>query len=897
MVKSEVQTTEKERKSKKEKFFLLLEWCKRLIWVFPPVAVLFAMLITFKINGLYPFSSKTIAWCDMEQQVIPLLMQFKDILAGKSGFFFSLKNASGMNFYGVFFFFLASPFTFLVAFVDKGEIISFCNLLVALKMSVCALTASVYFYKKNKNAPILNIGLSLLYAYSGYTMMYYQNIMWLDIAYLFPLLLLGLEGLQKGKKGLFILFLSMAVAVNYYLSYMVVVFLLLYAFVWTLLSKDKKFSFDFVFSCLFSAAITAIVWLPSLWQYFSSGRTTSIVENLKNSDVLTHYQTTVPTILSVLFLFPFAFTQTGNREKRLRFILWIATLLPIFVEPINKMWQTGSYMSFPTRYAFITVFLCLTLAFDGMTEAEEKEEGRKKRWQKYIVSGGLLLLSIGYYFFSRAYTQKNIEVMDQYSQGLWGNTQSFEALLSLYSIALLVGALAFILWRTRLIKPLLLWISVAVMTLSELYIAPMTYMLTPAHEVDWHQEVAELADKIEDESFYRVKTDKGYSGRDFDVNLMGGMGYNSLSHYTSLTKQSYMQTIKNFGYTSYWMEVGNSGGTVITDALLSVKYQISDQRVGESVFDGRYFSISKREALPLGILARRDIIEMEKERPSQTRGEVQNALYQDFFGEEGILGLELTDGKPYNLTVEKVGEKYSLTPTGANAHLSFTLPVERRSHLYFSAFDENTNALNQAINGKFSISWGNYFISSYPSQKENGIVSLGEQSKEVTVKIGVKEQISVKEMSIFAVEKEKTSEYIAQTPTVGLVEKKGKIQGNYTAKGGECVFLSVAYDEGLTLKINGKKRPLHEVYGGFTAFYLEEGNNEIEIAFCPQGFVGGALISLIGGALGLWCIWFLKRKGEEKLSLLQKIAYYSVCVAGVATVVLIYAAPMLLCAL
>ena len=71
-------------------------WLKRLVWIFPPVIVGIAMLVLFETNGLYPFGSKTIAWCDMDQQVIPLLLQFKDILEGKEGFFFSFKNAGGL---------------------------------------------------------------------------------------------------------------------------------------------------------------------------------------------------------------------------------------------------------------------------------------------------------------------------------------------------------------------------------------------------------------------------------------------------------------------------------------------------------------------------------------------------------------------------------------------------------------------------------------------------------------------------------------------------------------------------------------------------------------------------------------------------------------------------------
>lgn len=885
------------------------EWLKRLVWVFPPVIVLVAMLVTFQVNGLYPFTSKTIAWCDMEQQLIPLLLQFKDVLAGKEGFFFSFKNASGMNFYGVFFFFLASPFTFLVAFVDKADMASFCNVLVMLKMCVCALTASLYFHKKNQNAPLLNVALSVLYAYSGYTMMYYQNVMWLDVAYLFPLLLWGLENLQKGKRALFIIALSASMTVNYYLGYMIVVFLILYSFVWTLLSKDKKFALDFVLSCLLAALLTAVVWLPSFWQYLSSGRTTSILTNLINSSVITHYQTALPTIFSVLFLFPFALTQKEKLDERLRLILFIATLVPIIFEPINKMWQTGSYMSFPTRYAFMTVFLCLSLAFDNMGKTVQKEgtvwenyrQKLKNEAPRYALSGFFLLASIAYSVFACAYTDKHVETMDQYSHSLWGNTQSFEALLTLYAIALLVGSIAFVLWRFRLFKPVLLWLSVGIMVASELYIAPMTYMLTPAHEVEWYQQVVELADKIEDDGFYRVKTDREYSGHDFDVNLMGGLGYNALGHYTSLTKQNYMQTIKRFGYTSYWMEVGNSGGTVVTDALLSIGYQISSKSSSADIYEGSYFHIAKTEGyLPLGVIAKTDIIGREKGCENLTRGEMQVTLYQDFFGADGITMYELKDAETHDLTVQEENGKYRLTPTGSNAYLSFVLPVDAKSHVYLSAFDENTNALNQKINKKFSVQTSKYRLDSYPTQKQNGILDLGEYSSTVTVKVGVKEETLVKEMSVIAIESEKTQAHIGQTPTVGMAIEKGKVGGRYAAKGGECVFLSVPYDKGLTLKINGKQADLHEVYGGFTAFYLEEGVNEIEITFRPQGFTIGLGMSLFGGLIALLGVGISlvgRRSKKRRENVLYSVAYYGVIVVGILVVIMIYIAPMILCAL
>ena len=39
--------------------------------IIPPIAVIVIGLAVFAGSGLYPFGDKTLAWCDMHQQVLP----------------------------------------------------------------------------------------------------------------------------------------------------------------------------------------------------------------------------------------------------------------------------------------------------------------------------------------------------------------------------------------------------------------------------------------------------------------------------------------------------------------------------------------------------------------------------------------------------------------------------------------------------------------------------------------------------------------------------------------------------------------------------------------------------------------------------------------------------------
>ena len=123
----------------------------------------------------------------MSQQTIPLLCNFKDVLSGKSSLWLSLENAGGMNFFGVYFFNLSSPFTYIIAFFDKSQLGVAVNIMVALKLALASATFTYWIKREIENVnPILAVSLGVLYGFSGWAMMYYQILSWLDTLYVFP---------------------------------------------------------------------------------------------------------------------------------------------------------------------------------------------------------------------------------------------------------------------------------------------------------------------------------------------------------------------------------------------------------------------------------------------------------------------------------------------------------------------------------------------------------------------------------------------------------------------------------------------------------------------------------------------------------------------------------------
>lgn len=845
---------------------------RRLAMVLSPLAVALAVFAMFKKFSLYPFGSRTAAWCDMNQQVVPLLCQFKDILDGKSGMFLSFKNASGMNFWGVFFFFLASPFSLLVKFVQKSDMLVFMNILIVLKMAASAFTSSLYFvrssFMKKLDTPSIVI-LSFLYATSGYVMLFYQNVIWLDMMYLFPLLLLSLEKLRGGSPVWYILVMALMMAVNYYIGYMVVVFLLLLAGVYLLLAakaeneKGGAVCRRFLLSSGCAAMFSAVVWLPSFMQYLTSGRRTSLIENLRVGDLVTDYDTVFPVVMcsSLLVLMAiggFAARRRADMYGRLWRIMLVLLAVPIVIEPVNKMWHTGSYMSFPARYAFMTIFAAMIAAAD-MLGREHKYRGSMKLY----AIGGLLCATavVAFERFSSGFVSADLDILSTYTGSLGGSEASFKSMCKLFIVGAACFALIYALYRHGWIfRGIFIVFTCAAVAIESMgYIR--VYMTTTAERNestnDIQRQVFALADRVDDDDFYRMKT----SGKLFDYNMIGAMGYNSIGHYTSLTEEDYMFTMKRMGYTSVWMEVGTCGGTEITDALLCAGYEISHNKQDNTVYSFNGYHINPlHDRLPLGIAAAGDV---SAEIPAGlTRAQTQEYIYRQIFGGEGAV----TEYQPDEGDIMQV--KDGGYHCSESATLIYRVKVEGRQTLYFDCFDKLSNDLSEPIYDSFSVKVGGQNVCrSYPYSKENGVLKLGTFEDETAViEIRCLKDVNCASLGVFGVDLDKLDEACGTAQGIGLQEKKNGLYGEADFDSAQTVFLSVPYNEGFTVKVNGEKIEYRKALSGFMAFDLPAGKCSVDISFKPQGFTAGAALSICGvAATAVYLLLRKKLHPSEKL--------------------------------
>ncbi|MCI8396604.1 MAG: YfhO family protein [Clostridia bacterium] len=186
---------------------------------------LFGILVYLKV---YPFGDGTYIPVDAFPQYSSYLSYFKEIFFEGNSIFYSLGKSIGGEMYGLFAYYLASPFNLITLFFSKDKIALAFDIILIIKTSATSLSF-FYFLNKKSRIKISNLIFALAYSLSAYSITYGFNIMWLDALILLPLVITGIDRLiSEDKIMLYIISLSITLITNYYMGFMVCVFALMY---------------------------------------------------------------------------------------------------------------------------------------------------------------------------------------------------------------------------------------------------------------------------------------------------------------------------------------------------------------------------------------------------------------------------------------------------------------------------------------------------------------------------------------------------------------------------------------------------------------------------------------------------------------------------------------------
>ena len=102
------------------------------------------------------------------------------------------------------------------------------------------------------------------------------------------------------------------------------------------------------------------------------------------------------------------------------------------------------------------------------------------------------------------------------------------------------------------------------------------------------------------------------------------------------------------------------------------------------------------------------------------------------------------------------------------------------------------------------------------------------------------------------------------SPFENIIIKGDKISGTVNAKSDGYFNLSIPYDKGFKVKVDGKEVNYEKVNNAFIGFKIEKGNHKIEIEFEAPNALLGKIISIIG--IIIFIIIIICQKKDKKLA-------------------------------
>lgn len=807
-----------------------------------PVTV---MLVLFAIKGIYPFGDRTFLSADLYHQYMPFFSELLHKVRGGESLNFSFHVGIGSNFLALFVYYLASPFHVLALLIPEALLTEFIGYLIVFKTGLCGLTACYYLQKHFDTRNSATLLFSMFYAFSGFMAAYNYNIMWVDCIWLLPLIVLGLERLVKeGKCGLYCITLAFSIFTNYYLSIMICIFLVLYFGYLLVVQRGHRFRSigNFVLFSLLAGGMAAVLLIPEVCailrtDFGDMDFPTKVQSYFSVLDMLARHCMCVyterglehwPNIYcgsAVFALIPMYLMnrQISMREKFCKMGLAGFLLLSFSTNILDFVWHGFNYPdSLPARQSFLYIFVILTMCYDAYHHMRETDS-------QQILYG--FLCAAGFILFCEKFVES-----EDFELGVKLLTLVF---VTLYAVLLYLN-------RTkdrREVKLAVALVAFAAVIAEcgintwDTSIGTTSRLAYLGQQADY-KTLYEITKERED-SLYRVEKFTRKTKNDATLT-----GYPSASVFSSTLDSRVMDLYTRLGMRHSKVYYSFDGATAFTAALLNVKYMF-----GES---------SDYECSLYTELAQSGDIHLYE----------SNATLP--FGYVVPLGYDIPDGydnqalKLQNRMVEELGIERMLfedvRENDAGDDVRFTAG---ESGIYYGLLTTSGTKKVECIGGSrdeevFSdLKRGCILYLGYLEQGQTLTLTNGDEDDE-TQNIGV----DVYQLNEEALED--VLDMLSGQHLENVVWESDFISGDITMENAGRLVLSVPYEDGWHVKINGVETE-GQLFGGcLAAFDLEPGEYTIEMEYRPVGAVAGMLVS--AGSIMLFTGIMIWRRKKDKAS-------------------------------
>ena len=853
-----------------------------------PLAVMCGIFI---INGVYPFGDESFMHSDMYHQYVPFLSEMQSKLKSGDSLFYSWNVGIGSNFLALYGYYMASPINWLVVLVPDQYLIEFMTWLVALKIGLCGFTFCFYLTRHFKTKSFVLVPFAIFYALSGFLAAYNWNVMWLDCVVLFPLIAVGLEALVKeGKYKLYCISLALCILSNYYISIMVCIFLVLY-FLLQLVCSHMSLrqmgaaAVRFALFSLLAGGLAAVLLIPeyaalhltdfsefnfpdTLTFYFSF--LDMIARHCMNVNVetgLDHW----PNIycgVAVFLLVPLYVmnTKISLREKAAHIGLLAFMLLSFSTNMLNFIWHGLNYPdSLPCRQSFLYIFLLLTLCVKAVLNI---------RGCSLKALGGCFCLSLGFVLLF----EKLMADEEAYRTETFLLTALF---LCLYGVFLYF-------YRSRktasegkrygmCLLAVLTLTSVTVEAAVNTYTTScsVTSRSSYLNNLDSYQTLVERT-RERDTDFYRFEKTSRVTKNDGTL-----VGYPTASLFSSTSNGHVQDFYDKMGMSDSKVFYCFDGATPLSSSLLGVRYVFSrSANEDPSLYtlidqEGDIYLYECRYSLPLGFMissgsgfsASAQTPEASGSADASGSDVLQSGVSAQAGGtDESASEASLLDELLGDISdtrtdaLERALDSEGATPLDTQNRMVQALGLEQNLFTSVGALQEEDGAttITADVSGHYYAYVGDTGVNTLKMESEAGSKSFSQVKYHYICDLGwhdagdvislTSEDSSSLNVSAYRLNFDVMDEVISilgeQTMTVDSYSST-HINGHIDVSRAGELILSVAYEPGWTILVDGEEVQPGLFDDTFISLSLTEGEHTIEMRYRPAGLTIGIIVSLI----------------------------------------------------
>ncbi len=852
-----------------------------------PIWEILSFILPFLLLGLgfamvkiYPFGDRQFLVTDLWHQYYPFFRVLYEKLREGGSLLYTWTSGMGTNFLAIMAYYAASPLNLLSVFVPMEYLREAMTVILMLKFAFAGLFfARMLRYCFGKN-DISVCMFSVMYALCSYMMGYYWNTIWIDTVALLPLVMLGLTALvREGKYRTYVIALALALLSNYYIAYFICIFTVLVFFCLCLYEKlnFRTFCkrFGLVAGCsLLGAGLSAWILIPA---YNALQLTHSVSNTFPKevkfyeswrevlSNMLAFTEVTskdgLPNLycglLPVLLLGVFLVAKNIRiREKVTGVLLMAFLIVSCNMNILNFIWHGFHFPNMlPYRFSFLFSFVVLVAAYRAYHVLLDEN---LSIWQWFgMLASGVLFLTLSY----GARTEGDDPNKFVIASGI---------LASVY--------LVIVLCRNFMPKSAVQILLAAVLAFEMgQHAVNGTKSVGTSDHVSYPssgEHIDTLLDQVaetEDELFYRTELSAWYTLNDPSL-----YDYNGFSQFSSMANEKVTTFSRLIGLPA--SEAGNryyyANTSPFTNMLLNIQYLIAKDgynadeltmtRIGVS---GNCTLYRNDFATSLGFMSNPAAASYTMDT-TLNPFEQQNVLFKRMteVGGELFTPIDVTHVGHTGYDVARNGfGSYSYTrkeDATSDSFLKYNYTTLQKGMVYAYMTVKNGENMLVYHDGDKKHS---YNISRQPFITPVGYYDEGEL---VTLRCNLKEDAKSGTVKMYFYQ---LNEDVLREGYAALSDEMLKLTkfsdtgftGDVYVKQAGCLYMSVPYEEGWTVYVDGKKSEIVPMFNAMCGVNLTEGKHTITMKYSPKGFVMGLVIS-ISGAVLLVVLYVLERRRNAK---------------------------------